>query len=354
MKVRIVCYEDVDAWILGKFARRMHENLIQLGIDSEIAKIPDPSADINHHIIYLDYDGKKTTTETVMITHIDHDGKFELVKRQMIEAELGICMSHDTYRQLVRKGVPSHKLCYVSPAHDRITSPRKIRMGITSKVQASGCKREHMLLELARRISPDDFEFFIMGTGWTSLVEEMRELGVEVEYHDAFNAELYPKIFPTFDYYLYFGWDEGSMGYLDALNAGVPTIVTPQGFHLDAIGGITHPFKELDELVEIFQQIAAPKNARIKSIESWSWEEYTRKHVVIWNYLLRRKTSSAIFRKEEAELKTMKVAQFKILPRLQAAFFSSIYKTHRKYLKTRNHIDAMVRYRWAKHVRGHG
>ena len=43
------------------------------------------------------------------------------------------------------------------------------------------------------------------------------------------------------------------MGFLDACAAGVKTIVTPQGYHLDAMRGITHGFKELPELVAIFR-----------------------------------------------------------------------------------------------------
>ena len=41
-----------------------------LGVAASISKQPDPLADINHHIIYYDYDGRKTTTDTVMVTHI--------------------------------------------------------------------------------------------------------------------------------------------------------------------------------------------------------------------------------------------------------------------------------------------
>ena len=47
---------------------------------------------------------------------------------------------------------------------------------------------------------------------------------------------------PYFDYYFYPGLDEGSLGTLDALAAGVKTIVTNQGFHLDLTNGVTHGF----------------------------------------------------------------------------------------------------------------
>lgn len=48
MKVRIVCYENVDLWILGKFAKKLNENLLSLNIESSIGYEPDLSADINN------------------------------------------------------------------------------------------------------------------------------------------------------------------------------------------------------------------------------------------------------------------------------------------------------------------
>jgi hypothetical protein len=51
MKVNIVCYEDIDLWILGKFAKKLDEELTKKSIDTSISKHADPQADINHHII---------------------------------------------------------------------------------------------------------------------------------------------------------------------------------------------------------------------------------------------------------------------------------------------------------------
>jgi hypothetical protein len=71
------------------------------------------------------------------------------------------------------------------------------------------------------------------------------------------------------------------MGFLDALAAGVPTIVTPQGFHLDAPGGIAHAFDDIDELRHIFADIAAARRRRVDAVAAWTWEEYTRKHLFV-------------------------------------------------------------------------
>lgn len=286
MRVRIVCYEDVDAWILGKFARRMNNELRALSVDSDIAKVPDPNADINHHIIYYDYDGRKNSIDTIMITHIDSIKKVNMLKKQLESAEMGICMSSETLHQLTAAGLPREKLCYVSPAHDNIIKPRKIVIGITSKIHDDGRKKQNMLLNVAENIRPDDFLFKIMGKGWQTIVDAMRTRGFTVEYYSDFDYDVYTKLVPSFDYFLYFSFDEGSMGYIDALAAGVKTIVSPQGFHLDAPGGITYPIRDQDDVVQAFTQIAEQKMSLVRAVSDWTWDNYTRKHLEIWEYLL--------------------------------------------------------------------
>jgi hypothetical protein len=275
-----------------------------------------------------------------MVTHIDDGPKLDMVRQQLVNAELGICMSTETLQQLVRRGIPRHKLSYVNPAHDGGIRPRRKLIGITSKVQPTGCKREQMLLELSSRISADDFKFFIMGSGWSQIVESMRKLGIEVEYHEDFDESIYLAKISALDYYLYFGQDEGSMGFIDALRAGIPTIVTPQGFHLDAIHGITHPFNELDELVNIFREIAEQKNRLYRAVETWTWPEYARKHVVIWDYLLRQKNGQPVPAEQRAELKSLKIARNKTLSNISAGLYHGI-----RLLKNRKRMEAMLRYR---------
>jgi len=292
MKVRLVCYEDVNGWILGKIARRLCEHLQLLNVRSDVAETPDPTADINHHIIYSQYDGEKTTCDTVMITHIDMEWKRKKLKHQLIMAEMGICMSADTVQRLASVGLSRVKLCYVNPPHDGVMRPRKIIIGITSKVQPTGCKREFMLVQLADRIVLNDYVFKIMGSQWEPVVNQLTQKGIEVEYYKEFDYDKYAQLIRSLDYYLYLGQDEGSMGFLDALAAGVPTIVTPQGFHLDAPGGITHAFNEVDELKEIFGKISENRNRLIRAVNCWTWPEYARKHLLIWKYLLDRNGGS--------------------------------------------------------------
>lgn len=293
MRVRIVSYEDIHGWILGKFARKLQEELALLGVEVDIAKTADPAADINHHIIYLGYESYTGGVETLMITHVDDVRKLSLIKEQLKTAQAGVCMSAETMHQLSVAGVLRNKLCFVNPAHDGVIKPEPLVVGITSKVQPDGCKREHLLLELTDHISPADFQFKIMGMGWESIIAKIKAKGFRVTYFSDFDYDEYVKLIPSLDYYLYLGQDEGSMGFIDALAAGVKTIVTPQGYHLDAKDAITHSFDTKEELCVQFNLIKAERNKLIHSIADWTWKDYAKKHLELWQYLLQQKDNAS-------------------------------------------------------------
>ena len=292
MKVRLICRTDQLDWILGKIARQLArelEPLVQVSLGPE----PDTSAHINHYVWYDDFHGG-TERATIGITHINSLRKFELIQEQLKSALAGICLSSKHMRDLINAGIPSNKLCYVNPPHDGIIAPKKLHIGITTRLYSPDpCKREWMLDELTNRIDPVDFSFSIMGSGWDIIVQTLRHRNFEVAYYPDFDLERYRAIMPTFDYYLYLGWDEGSMGFIDAAHAGVKTIATSQGFHLDIEGGLTHPIDDLESLVSVFEGIAQEKKARTNSVRELTWPHYARKHLEIWDYLLSGRQSVA-------------------------------------------------------------
>lgn len=287
MKVNIVCCEDVNSWILGKFAKKLHEELIKLNIEAKISDSPDVNAEVNHYIIYLAYDNKiKTNIDTLMITHVDTLEKLHVLQKHLKVADLGICMSRQSVMMLVRDGIESSKLCFINPAHDGVIKPRPIVIGITSRVYDDGRKKESILLELSKKINPGEFSFKIMGEGWDDIVESMRRRGFRVEYNSAFDYATYVDLIPSLDYYLYFGEDEGSMGFIDALSAGVPTIVTPQGYHLDVKDGIVHSVQTVEDIRNVLESIAEKKRQLVNSVADLTWGNYALKHVDLWKHLL--------------------------------------------------------------------
>jgi len=163
------------------------------------------------------------------------------------------------------------KLRYITPAHDGLVIPRRIVIGITSRLRGDKAKREHLLIRLCDTMRLDAFHFEIIGRGWEEVIPRLEAAGARVRYYPGTDDGIEDyrinlERVPLFDYYLYLGFDEGSMGFLDALAAGVPTIVTPQGFHLDINGGVTHAFSNIAELCNIFEELVWKRQCLIDNI----------------------------------------------------------------------------------------
>lgn len=76
------------------------------------------------------------------------------------------------------------------------------------------------------------------------------------------------------------------MGYLDALRAGVETIVTPQGFHLDVKDGITYECRTIPEFRKVLLSLQEKREKIVRTVDTWTWKNYVDKHLEVWNYLL--------------------------------------------------------------------
>ena len=283
MRINIIYYEA--GWILYKFAKCVYDELKALGLDVTLSQKFDTSADINHYFVpnYADLVDESTT---FMITHVDTARKVAQIKEQTEKGGIGICMSLDTRNRLIANGVKANKLCYINPAQDGQIKPKKVSLGFTHRVYDDSRKRESMLIDICKQINPEIFRFVIMGSGWEDIISQMNELGFETEYYPEFDKQKYNELMINLDYYCYFGFDEGSMGYLDAVAAGIGTIVTPQGYHLDTECEITYPVSTIDEIVDALHDIENKKKKNLRFIETWTWKNYALKHLEIWKYML--------------------------------------------------------------------
>jgi hypothetical protein len=260
-------------------------------VHTTIGEVPDSRADVNHWMSYAFANERTGTIATMLITHPDDPYKVNLIRSTLGPyVDVGICMSSEVVAQLHQAGVPSDRLCYVLFGHDGLVTPRRLTIGITTRLYADGRKRENLLLRLANDVDMTAFRFLIFGSGWEPIAERLRAAGAVVSCDvgtDNYLAD-YQRIVravPEFDYYLYLGMDEGSLGTLDALAAGVGTIVTDQGFHRDIASVITHPFVAYEELREIFRTLAERRQVRIDVAKQLTWEAYAQHHVSIWRLL---------------------------------------------------------------------
>ena len=277
MKVHIINYEQGKFnGILSKFALKMVEELQKNKyLTVTISNVPDSEADINHHINYLQYKQENwpKSINSLMITHIFDGYKREALQKGMETADIGICMSNDTKKQLIKWGFDKNKLTTVLPAHDG--APRRFQVvSITTNVYPDGCKRESMFTELVKTIDKNKFAFRIMGTGWHDILVPLVADGLQVDYYANFDYSTHQKILESSDYNLYFGEDEGSMGVLDAKNQGLKIIAPNVGFNKDV--GVDYPFHTQEELNEMFNKLS------INPVEDWTWKKYCDKHLSIW------------------------------------------------------------------------
>ncbi len=292
MKVDLLLNPANRSWIIQKMAERLAEELLPLGVDAQVLEAARPDATVVHHMSWAFANLRTAAPSTMFITHLDDAHKLNEVRTTLAEnVRVGICMSSDTMHQLLAHGCPAGSVSFINPAHDGLLKPRRIVIGITSRVYPDGRKREALLQAVARQMDLSAFEFRIFGLGWEPTVPVLEQAGAVVRNfgetddfrkdYETLQAEI-----PLFDHYLYLGMDEGSLGTLDALAAGVSTIVTPQGFHLDLPSGITHPVLQADDLQRVFTALAASRDQRVNAVKDLSWATYARRHKALWEAML--------------------------------------------------------------------
>lgn len=277
--IHIINYESAfNNGILSKFARKLYEELEKIkGIQVSIGNVPEPTADINHHVNYAPY-RHSSTINTLMVTHIDTPSKIAILTEGMKTADIGICMSDWTRNNLIDLGFGKDKLCTVLPAHDELVRRHQV-VAVLTNVYPDGCKREQMFPELAKTLDNNKWAFRIMGSGWNDTLVPLVAKGLQVDYFADFDYDIHKKILDTSDYNLYLGEDEGSMGLLDAKNAGLKVIAPNVGFNIDV--GVDYPFKNQEELNEIFKKLSE------NPVEGWTWKKYAKEHLKIWKKLLK-------------------------------------------------------------------
>lgn len=284
MKVNIIVPSETP-WILFKFGDCLQKELSKLGVIASVSHSYDQNADINHSLTNYP-DVIKPRATSFMVTHVNQESMLEEIVDATHKNAFAICMSRETRDMLITSGAQRNRTCYINPAQDGQIMPKKITLGFTHRVYNDNRKRESMILDICKEIDPSVFRFEIMGAGWENIISEMEKMGFEVAYFSEFNKEEYNKLMLRIDYYCYFGFDEGSMGYLDAVAAGVGTIVTPQGYHLDTECEITYPVSTIDEIVDVLSSLQEKRKKHFRFIETWTWENYAKKHLEIWKYML--------------------------------------------------------------------
>jgi len=280
-KINLVNYEEgiVENGILTKHARMMERELLDLGYPVTVKNVPDPQADINHHINYISAQ-KCPTLNTTMVTHFTSDmyslkDKIKKMKTFINDGGTGICFSKGVAEYLAKEGMSKKQLRVVLPAHDSMKRRPRI-IAIAFKVYPDKRKREEMFVKLCKTLDPNKFVFRIIGQGWMPVLEKIKPLKMQVQYLDNFRADFYEELLNTSDYLLYTGGEDAiAQCIVDAKNAAL-RIIAPKQEHVT----VELPWNTQEELNKIFKDIA------YNQVEDWNWENYTRQHVTIWREMI--------------------------------------------------------------------
>src|SRR2546426_8980582 len=138
MKCTIVLDDRSRGWIIEKIAIRLQTGLKELGAQVDLLPRWSTTSDINHFMYYLYADTSCATKNTMFITHVDDPTKARIIKDMVDTVDMGICISQMGVNSLVEAGIPREFLCYISPAHDGLVKPRRIRIGITTNLYEDG------------------------------------------------------------------------------------------------------------------------------------------------------------------------------------------------------------------------
>jgi hypothetical protein len=154
-------------------------------------------------------------------------------------------------------------------------------------VQKDGRKNENWLVKLSKQMDLTNFEFHFFGSGWDEIGNSIRNAhGTVVQYRESGDFSRDYRIIieslPNLDFWLYFGFDEGSMGSLDAYLAGLPLICTPQGFHLNLVDGIAFPVTCSGDLIEAFKTVDKDYLLEKSFDHFWTWKRYAENCLEIW------------------------------------------------------------------------
>jgi hypothetical protein len=357
MKVRIVVAVQNAGWVIGKMGQRLAAALQELGVQASVSDEPDASADVNHWMSFAFADGCSGTLNTMFVTHADDPYKLRLIGERLRSAiQLALCMSPHAAGELAALGVPADRLWHVLPAMDQVLAPRRVCVGITTRLYDDGRKREALLVRLAGRMPLDAFHFKIFGAGWEAVIPHLQRAGAQVEYDpgtDDWRGD-YARIqeaIPGFDYYLYTGMDEGSLGTLDAASAGVKTIVTAQGFHLSLPGGITHPFVTYEELESVFRGLAHGREVQHQALKAWNWQAYAREHIGVWQAMLAHRGGAVPAAELEAATRRETGSLPTAAPMTQGRIASRDWRFYLRLLKRSRVRGAIARLRWLQPLR---
>ena len=114
------------------------------------------------------------------------------------------------------------------------TRRQKIILGLASRRYGRRVKGEALLLEIAKRLSPDRFAFILVGPGRSHEGQFLQRYGFETRVFEHLPYRLFQQFYQEIDALLILSWHEGGPACVpEAIATGTPIISTPVGMVVD-------------------------------------------------------------------------------------------------------------------------
>lgn len=302
IKVNHVLSKEVYSSIFEAIFRYFEEFSENKGVKHYFSVYPKDNMDIYHyHRPNLENDLLDNSFTTVHHDLLDTDPWLNLENFLSIYKKMDriICLNYEQQKILNSHGVDSTVVIPWgynddvfsvddSKLEDRV-SEGKISLGVISKRYGRKVKGEALLLELAKRLSPKDFKFTLVGDGRSESAYYLDKLGYEVEGFDYLPYKVFNSLYENLDALLITSFYEGGPANVpEAFAKGVPVISTPVGFAKDFIvnneNGIIlskDPSKDAKSIESILDKKFFNKlklNARSMRKKMLTWENVVDKY----------------------------------------------------------------------------
>ncbi|MTA67083.1 MAG: hypothetical protein F2951_01245 [Actinobacteria bacterium] len=286
-------HSDNKGWILEKIAKRLMENLEKLGKSVEIVSEPTGHTDVvfwlyfGHSGIIQHGSSSEFQFRSALVTHVDDALKLKKV-RELDKAGIDLVFMSKSHSEHISEMVRRDQIFFhVLPGTDLVHLIKPMKVGIFSKVFIDGRKNENWLIKLVEVTDPSQFEFIIVGKGWNKIVSKLRRLGSKVSLFDDIENPYpeyadFPELYNSLDLFIYLGFDEGSMGALDAFVLGTNLLVSRQGFHMEFELDDSQLFSDYAEFEERFTQQLNRYVIQQRHRQEWSWENFSKSLLDHW------------------------------------------------------------------------
>ncbi len=272
-----------------------------------VTKHPDPSADVHHyHRCHLEVALTDRAVCTVHHDLFDPDPWVRLEKfmPRYREARLVICLNRGQKDFLTARGV-KHTAIVPHGYNDKVLHPKameprdynggKITLGVISKYYERRFKGEAYLHDLVKRLSPEDFQFILVGERRLRTAESLSRLGFRVRLFELLPYRLFQSLYESIDYLLMCSTFEGGPANLsEAMATHTPIIATPVGYAPDFVedgqtgllltGNVEQDARQLNRLRNARDPLTAAlrRGAPLLRARCPTWREVVSRHIELY------------------------------------------------------------------------